>query len=184
LLSLGIRSYGVGITTLEEVFLKIGHGEKETVKGEVPTDNNQGPQGSEDLGEEAEFDLRRDSVSNIFWLHLGALLRKDILIQIRDGKNLFVGIIFPVILIFCGLALATVNVIKDGKLTPLSLDIYPNTNNDTIGLVYNSQSEFLTQTQITDFLQNSFVAENKRLALIDSIDVDIVANFGKVSNHL
>lgn len=25
--SLGIRSYGVGITTLEEVFLKIGHGE-------------------------------------------------------------------------------------------------------------------------------------------------------------
>ena len=26
---LGIRSYGVGITTLEEVFLKIGHGEIE-----------------------------------------------------------------------------------------------------------------------------------------------------------
>jgi len=24
---LGVRSYGVGITTLEEVFLKIGHGE-------------------------------------------------------------------------------------------------------------------------------------------------------------
>ena len=27
LTSLGIRSYGVGITTLEEVFLSIGHGE-------------------------------------------------------------------------------------------------------------------------------------------------------------
>jgi hypothetical protein len=26
--SLAIRSYGVGITTLEEVFLKIGHGEE------------------------------------------------------------------------------------------------------------------------------------------------------------
>lgn len=26
--NLGIRSYGVGITTLEEVFLKIGHGEE------------------------------------------------------------------------------------------------------------------------------------------------------------
>jgi len=25
---LGIRSYGVGITTLEEVFLKIGHGDE------------------------------------------------------------------------------------------------------------------------------------------------------------
>lgn len=25
---LGVRSYGVGITTLEEVFLKIGHGEE------------------------------------------------------------------------------------------------------------------------------------------------------------
>jgi hypothetical protein len=27
LTSLGVRSYGVGITTLEEVFLKIGSGE-------------------------------------------------------------------------------------------------------------------------------------------------------------
>jgi len=26
--NLGIRSYGVGITTLEEVFLKIGHGDE------------------------------------------------------------------------------------------------------------------------------------------------------------
>lgn len=25
--NIGVRSYGVGITTLEEVFLKIGHGE-------------------------------------------------------------------------------------------------------------------------------------------------------------
>jgi hypothetical protein len=27
--SLGVDSYGVGITTLEEVFLRIGHGEQE-----------------------------------------------------------------------------------------------------------------------------------------------------------
>lgn len=26
--ALGVRSYGVGITTLEEVFLKIGHGDE------------------------------------------------------------------------------------------------------------------------------------------------------------
>lgn len=30
---LGIKSYGVGITTLEEVFLKIGHGEFSDHKG-------------------------------------------------------------------------------------------------------------------------------------------------------
>ena len=30
--SLNIRSYGVGVTTLEEVFLKIGHGEEETTR--------------------------------------------------------------------------------------------------------------------------------------------------------
>ena len=28
LAALGIRSYGVGITTLEEVFLKVGHGDE------------------------------------------------------------------------------------------------------------------------------------------------------------
>ena len=26
--SLGIRSYGISVTTLEEVFLKVGHGEE------------------------------------------------------------------------------------------------------------------------------------------------------------
>jgi hypothetical protein len=26
--NLGVKSYGVGITTLEEVFLKIGHGQE------------------------------------------------------------------------------------------------------------------------------------------------------------
>lgn len=30
--ALGIRSYGVGVTTLEEVFLKIGHGEEEQTR--------------------------------------------------------------------------------------------------------------------------------------------------------
>tara|TARA_B110000285_G_C15129735_1_gene622739 strand:- start:3078 stop:3296 length:219 start_codon:yes stop_codon:yes gene_type:complete len=30
---LGIKSYGVGITTLEEVFLKIGHGDLSDHKG-------------------------------------------------------------------------------------------------------------------------------------------------------
>lgn len=36
---LGIRSYGVGITTLEEVFLKIGHGEIE--EDEINTTPNE-----------------------------------------------------------------------------------------------------------------------------------------------
>jgi hypothetical protein len=62
-------------------------------------------------------------------MHLRALLHKEIMMQIRDGKNLFIGIIFPILLIFTGLALATVNVIKEGKLTPLSVSIYPHTNN-------------------------------------------------------
>lgn len=30
--ALGIRSYGVGVTTLEEVFLRIGHGEDEETR--------------------------------------------------------------------------------------------------------------------------------------------------------
>jgi ATP-binding cassette subfamily A (ABC1) protein 3 len=39
--TLGIRSYGVGITTLEEVFLKIGHGiEDEDKMEKVENTNN------------------------------------------------------------------------------------------------------------------------------------------------
>ena len=40
--NLGIRSYGVGITTLEEVFLKIGHGfddEEEEIKTDIKSNS-------------------------------------------------------------------------------------------------------------------------------------------------
>ena len=39
--SLNIRSYGVGITTLEEVFLKIGHGDDVEEARAIKKDENE-----------------------------------------------------------------------------------------------------------------------------------------------
>ena len=44
--NLGIRSYGVGITTLEEVFLKIGHGVDDLEDSQVDKDSAQNLKGS------------------------------------------------------------------------------------------------------------------------------------------
>ena len=123
-----------------------------------------------------EFDLERDSQKNVFWLHLSGLLKKEILVQIRDGKNLTVGIIFPLILILGGLALATVQVIKDGKTVGLSPFIYPNIGNgDTIGLYYNAQSQFISESSnITGtFLSDDVIKQNGKFSNLGPIDIDL-----------
>jgi hypothetical protein len=52
-------------------------------------------------------------------------MKKKILMQIRDKKTLGIDAIFPIILIFAGLALATVAVIKEGKAREMTPFIYP-----------------------------------------------------------
>jgi ATP-binding cassette, subfamily A (ABC1), member 3 len=88
---LKIKSYGVGVTTLEEVFLRVGKDEDEEelhdprksisdMKREVEEMKKEKSQGTikslNDSGENEivdEYTIAEESVQNVFWLHFWAL---------------------------------------------------------------------------------------------------------------
>lgn len=85
---LNIRSYGVGITTLEEVFLKIGHGEIENdEEGKLlhsKLQNESNPNSiAQDLAtaelELDEYSITESHETSVFCLHFVALVKKRIL---------------------------------------------------------------------------------------------------------
>lgn len=116
--SLGIRSYGVGITTLEEVFLKIGHGEEveeeKFNKLQESALKEKTPLTAEEKRLE-EYTITDDAERSVFFNHTMTVMKKKVLMQVRDKKTLGIDTIFPILLIVAGLALSTIAVIKDGK---------------------------------------------------------------------
>lgn len=110
--NLNIRSYGVGITTLEEVFLKIGHGddveEARAVKKEEDEKADAADTAMVTVDKELEEYSNAEDSELSFFDHTMAILRKKILVQIRDKKTLGIDTIFPVVLIIVGLGLATI----------------------------------------------------------------------------
>lgn len=70
--------------------------------------------------------------------HTKAILRKKILVQIRDKKTLGIDTVFPVVLIIVGLALATIKTFQDGQARTMSSAIYPMPN----AVYYNKNSYF------------------------------------------
>lgn len=93
-----------------------------------------------------EYSITNDAESFVFFLHLGALMKKKVLMQIRDRKTLAVDTLFPIALIILGMYLATIVLLKSGvprDMQPTS--IYP----DPIQLFYNKDSNQMTnQTQM------------------------------------
>ena len=82
-------------------------------------------------------------------LNLTALLKKKLLLQVRDPRTLIIEIFFPIIFIFVGLALANVKVFKDGIPRLLSPSLFPQPSH----LYYNSPSfnDEKTDTFVTDY---------------------------------
>lgn len=116
---MNISSYGVGITTLEEVFLKIGeHGEEddEDSNGKTKEDENSDKKSksSRDASADRELeeytivDTHETGAMNVFFIQFKALLKKKLLMQFRDLRTLIIELIFPIILIIVGLALAKI----------------------------------------------------------------------------
>jgi len=118
--SLDIRSYGISVTTLEEVFLKVGHGDdtdtnkdelKESLKRQV-TERDQ----SDDycVAEDHE-----QGVFNVFGIQLDAMIRKRVQLYKRNYKGLVVEVFIPVILVLIGFGFSKVQFFIDGPVRPL-----------------------------------------------------------------
>jgi ATP-binding cassette, subfamily A (ABC1), member 3 len=111
---LGIESYGVSLTTLEDVFLRIGdelgegHQNKKKKEQESALTKNQNSQQYAKNDEIELEQIREKNPSKIFWMHFGALIRKRFIYIRRDFKGLLCEIFIPILIIWLGFAVTKV----------------------------------------------------------------------------
>lgn len=123
---MGIQSYGVGITTLEEVFLKIAEDPEE-----IDIENSDEPkkallnESNSKMDDYSIVEEREEGTFNTFMLSLRSLLKKKWLLYVRDPRTLIIEMMFPIIFIFLGLFLATIKPIREGVPRPLNPTLFP-----------------------------------------------------------
>ena len=126
----------MGITTLEEVFLKIAEDPEE-----LEADNLDEPkkallnESNSKMDDYSIVEDHEEGVFNTFMLSLRSLLKKKWLLYVRDPRTLIIEMMFPIIFIFLGLFLATIKPIREGVPRPLSPTILPQPSH----LVFNNK---------------------------------------------
>ncbi|TNV87329.1 hypothetical protein FGO68_gene5519 [Halteria grandinella] len=152
---LGIRSYGVGITTLEEVFLNIASEDHDEKAQQRSSKKKQAK--DSDLENYSISDDHEEGFFNVFFLNLRALIKKKLLLQIRDPRTLIIEVVFPIAFIFLGLGLASVKVIREGIPRPLDISNFPQQS-----LYYNERvpsQNILSQPIVENYLQDQFITQ-------------------------
>jgi ATP-binding cassette subfamily A (ABC1) protein 3 len=125
----GIQSFGISLTTLEEVFLRvavgINHGTKQDNKEKdgkrLPIEGEQ-----QKLREDAinDYDLETIRIKGrmeIFNMHFLALIKKRFIYFKRDYKGVFCEIVLPILIMTAGLIFTLITFVKD----PVAKDYLP-----------------------------------------------------------
>ncbi len=106
---LDIRSYGISVTTLEEVFLRVGHGDDTSEDLKIKEELKNKREEAEKV--EDDFSIAENAVSgacNIFGIHMIALFLKRFFIYRRNYKGLVIEILIPVLLVLIGFGFSKV----------------------------------------------------------------------------
>jgi hypothetical protein len=93
------------------------------------------------------------------------VMRKKMLMQVRDKKTLGIDTIFPILLIIAGLALSTVAVIKNGKARSMSPAIFPapvSFSNNLLSVFINPSTPGY-ETKISDFIDKSIITQSPNI---------------------
>ncbi|OMJ94066.1 hypothetical protein SteCoe_2836 [Stentor coeruleus] len=99
--NLGLLSYSISATTLEEVFLRVARGDDEKLKKDA-NDNKE----EESPLIDDNFILSKDRIKgSLVWNHFITLTKKRAISSRRDFKTILFEIFIPVILIIIGLSL-------------------------------------------------------------------------------
>lgn len=125
--NLNVSSYGVSMTTLEEVFLKVeGADVKEDAKA-IKSILEKRKSILEDF-EYEDYSISKEQISGecaIFWIHYVALFLKRLILAKRNYKEFIFNLIVPIILIVIGFGLATVQFFKDSDQRVLEPSLFP-----------------------------------------------------------
>jgi len=123
--TLGLLSYGVSVTTLEEVFIKVAEmddeGNQHTLGNQARTNATPAstPTNSSDTG------ARADEKPSFFWPHLRALILKRFRVAKRDKKMIFYSTALPIFLLLVGLGLLkSTNFTEDDPSLVLTTDAF------------------------------------------------------------
>lgn len=119
---LGIQTFGISLTTLEEVFLKVATLEEEG-KDDLRHTIDKKDRIAQTIADE-NFELNdirvKDPVS-VFFIHFWALCKKRFIYFKRDKRGLICEIFLPIIIILLGMKMTTIQFIKEspaGELLP------------------------------------------------------------------
>ncbi|CAI2381272.1 unnamed protein product [Moneuplotes crassus] len=120
---LQIKSYGVGVTTLEEVFLKVGEQDEE----EKPINLNRTFRiNDSELGYDDDYySIAEESEQNVFFTHLYALCVKRFLMSFRKLKSSLLEIFIPMVFILTGLGLSKIDYFVDSSPIDLGIGLFP-----------------------------------------------------------
>lgn len=147
---LRIKSYGVGVTTLEEVFLRVGKDEEENEQAYEMTIKNlrksitderehfreESKHGdntlhgslndsNDDIKLIEDYSIAEQSEKDVFCLHFGALIVKRLLVSFRQPKTFLLEILIPILLIIIGLAFSNSPFFENPPQLTLNLANYP-----------------------------------------------------------
>mmetsp|Transcript_24372 Transcript_24372/g.21540 ORF Transcript_24372/g.21540 Transcript_24372/m.21540 type:complete len:1036 (+) Transcript_24372:413-3520(+) len=124
--ALKISSYGVSVTTLEEVFLNVS---KIVHKNDVSNFNAVRKQTTQ---KDDEFDLKKEKIQgswNIFKNHFSALVIKRYHYFKRDKKGLMLELFLPVLMVIIGIALTKSSFLQDPKTLDITTEYWGHENN-------------------------------------------------------
>ena len=160
--ALGIESFGVSLTTLEDVFLKIGdqlgHHKKKFDSKLQQMEMNEG-------GEDDEVELEKIRVKgsfSLFSMHLRAMIYKRMIYLRKDFKSLICEIIIPILVILIGVALSRIQFISDPVSRVFETSIFPA---DSVMWANNQHANLL------DKLNTSYIKlEKKDVSSIEAFD--------------
>ena len=130
---LGIEAYGISVTTLEEVFIRVSRGDdgshaRSHSIDEGPKTESVGPVSKfdSDLLNGDDFNIAEHRIKGIlFFSHFKALIMKRIIYSIRDLKGIVLEICLPIVFVLLGLILLTqFSVYDDQSSRLLSISHY------------------------------------------------------------
>lgn len=104
---LGISSYGISLSTLEEVFLKVGKlDEDKNAGGKTPEMNESA------IAEAASFNMAESQLDTSFLNNFQAMMYQRIMDYKRNKKLFFTSVIVPAMLLILGMGLAKIDRIE------------------------------------------------------------------------
>jgi ATP-binding cassette, subfamily A (ABC1), member 3 len=179
---LEIKSYGIGVTTLEEVFLKVGDGVTEKPKIDHASINATPEERAND-----DYCLVDESVKgwSLRLLQIKAMIKSRIKINMRECRVIFLEIFYPTLLIAMAAVIQAINTTSNNSFTSLSLSKVPNPQ--FVNWAY-SESNGVTESMAKEFLSGYYNANTGPFTLSDKplkIETDVMnVEMEKFDNYI